>query len=91
MRLYLVSGALPLSALGAIPPTSRLPLGDISQDQLNSFARLSQASANFDPNQRPFVFTRSTTLGPMSKTISSMQFVNNTPYCLREAPQKKAI
>lgn len=63
MRVCLVAAVLPLSALGAIPPTSRLPLGDISQKQLNSFARLSQASASFDPNQRPLAFTRSTALG----------------------------
>ncbi|KAJ4344766.1 uncharacterized protein N0V89_012510 [Didymosphaeria variabile] len=46
-----------------MPPTSRLPLGNISQDQLNSFAHLSQTSASFDPNQRPLAFTRSAALG----------------------------
>ncbi|KAL1595867.1 hypothetical protein SLS60_009557 [Paraconiothyrium brasiliense] len=46
-----------------MPSTSRLPLGDISPDQLNSFARLSQASASFDPNERPLGFMRSATLG----------------------------
>ncbi|KAF9730423.1 hypothetical protein PMIN06_008798 [Paraphaeosphaeria minitans] len=63
MRLCLIAAVLSWNTLGAIPPTSRLPLGDISQDQLNSFERLSQASASFNSNHRPLPFTRSTTLG----------------------------
>ena len=62
IKAYLTA-ALPLCALAAMPPVDRLPLGDISRTQLDSFARLSTASASFDPNQRPLAFLSSTALG----------------------------
>lgn len=67
MKTLPLAAFLPFSALAAMPSTSRLPLGDISQDQLNSFARLSQVSASFGLNQNPLTFTRSAALAAITQ------------------------
>lgn len=63
MVSLLLAAVLPLCALSTMPPTDRLPLADISQVQLDSFARLSQASSSFDPSQHSLALLRSSAPG----------------------------
>lgn len=59
MVALLLFAVLPLNALAAVLTTDRLPLADISQAQLSSFIRFSEASASFNTNQRPLASSNS--------------------------------
>ncbi|KAK3197292.1 hypothetical protein GRF29_1536g1288076, partial [Pseudopithomyces chartarum] len=59
MIALLLFAVLPLNALAAVLTTDRLPLADISQAQLSSFIRFSEASASFNTNQRPLASSNS--------------------------------